>query len=134
MLTTETLIAILAEQTAAGEAIGRPLTVFLCDPQGHELFLHRAAGARWFTAKVAAAKARTAVSFGMSTEEFAAFRDRAPEVITEAAKHLTFTPTGLGGGLVVRDGDTVVAGLGVSGATAEQDAEVAGRIAAILAR
>lgn len=133
MLTHDLVAAVLAEHAASSDALGRGLSLAICDAQGFDLFAYRGAGAAWFTARVAASKARTAAVYDRTTVEFAAFRERVPEVVALGDEAIAFTPTGLGGGVPVRRDGRVLAGVGISGATPEQDAEVAERIAAILA-
>lgn len=131
-ITTDALTEILAEQHRSSTELGRNLTVVICDAQGREVLLHRSNGASWITGRVAATKARTAVTFQMSSADFDAFRERSPEVVAVAAADLGFTPTGLAGGIPVRADGAVIGAVAVSGATAEQDAAVAARLVAIL--
>jgi uncharacterized protein GlcG (DUF336 family) len=101
------------------------VSVALVDLAGHELVVIRGDGAPGFTAGIARRKAATAAAFRRPTAELREINERRPEVLEVAGEQLGFRPTTLGGGLPWRQDGTVVGGVGVSGATPEQDAECA---------
>ena len=112
-----------ALEHAAG--IGVEVSVALVDVAGFDLVVVRGDGAPGYTAGIARRKAATAAAFRRPTAELRDLQERRPEVIELAGEQLRFRPTTLGGGLPVRLDGEVVGGIGVSGATPEQDTECA---------
>ncbi|HEV7534234.1 MAG TPA: heme-binding protein [Acidimicrobiia bacterium] len=106
---------------AAGRDRGfAPLTVAVLDVAGEVIVLRRSDGARPMTARVAVAKARSAlVSLGPSGQ-----LDKMPPGIIDALQNLyggDFVPRA--GGLPVTDGELVVGAAGASGAASDEDEE-----------
>ncbi|MGY1594091.1 heme-binding protein [Geodermatophilus sp. SYSU D00708] len=129
------------EARAAAEAalaraaeIGVRVSVAVVDLAGHEVVVARGDGTPGFTPGIARSKAATAAAFRRPSWELAEVAERRPEVLLAAGEHLGFRPTTLGGGLpVLRDGE-VVGGVGVSGATPQEDTTCAEAAVAVLAR
>ena len=116
---------------AAG--LGVRVSVAVVDGAGMEVVVSRADSAPGFTAGIARTKAATATAFQRPSGELRDVQERRPEVLEMAGVQLGFRPTTLGGGLpVLRDG-AVVGGVGVSGATPEQDTACAEAALAVLA-
>ncbi|MGY1823975.1 heme-binding protein [Geodermatophilus sp. SYSU D00079] len=117
---------------AAG--LGVRVSVAVVDGAGMEVVVSRADGAPGFTAGIARTKAATATAFRRPSGELREVEERRPEVLVVAGAQLGFRPTTLGGGLpVLRDGE-VVGGVGVSGATPEEDTVCAEAALAALSR
>ncbi len=118
---------------AHAEDIGVRVSVAVVDLAGMEVVVARADGAPGFTAGIARAKGATAAAFHRPSGELREVAERRPEVLVVAGEQLGFRPTTLSGGLpVLRDGE-VVGGVGVSGATPEEDTACAEAAVAVLA-
>ncbi|WP_369139767.1 heme-binding protein [Modestobacter versicolor] len=126
-----TAAAVAALQHA--RTIGVRVSVALVDLAGHELVVVRDDGAPGFTAGIARRKAATAAAFNRPSAELRDVQERRPEVLEVAGEQLRFRPTTLGGGLPWLLDGQVVGGVGVSGATPEQDTECAEAALAALA-
>lgn len=121
VLTLDDARALLAAARAAAEDAGVPMAFAVMDPGGHLLALERMDGAPWITADVAQGKAWTSAAYGVPS---AAQKEKmAPMPVFAMAitvmTHGRFTPQ-TGGVPVYRDG-VLVAGLGGSGGTGDQD-------------
>ncbi|MBB3082391.1 heme-binding protein [Geodermatophilus sabuli] len=117
---------------AAG--LGVRVSVAVVDAAGMEVVVSRADGTPGFTAGIARTKAATAAAFQRPSGELREVDERRPEVLRVAGEQLGFRPTTLGGGLpVLRDG-AVVGGVGVSGATPEEDTACAEAALEVLGR
>jgi uncharacterized protein GlcG (DUF336 family) len=107
---------ISAACVAAAMARQLSVTVAVVDAGGVALRLERMDGARGFTADLATRKARTAVTIGVPTAALAAsLKDRplhAPDLVA------------MGGGAPLTVSGLIAGGLGVSGASPEQDEEI----------
>ncbi|MGY1838344.1 MULTISPECIES: GlcG/HbpS family heme-binding protein [unclassified Modestobacter] len=128
----ERATAAVVAALAHAEEIGVQVSVALVDVAGFDLVVIRAPGAPGFTAGLARRKAATAAAFRRPTAELREIHERRPEVIELAGEQLGFRPTTLGGGLPWRVDGEVVGGIGVSGATPEQDTECAAAALAAL--
>lgn len=78
--------------------------------------------------------ARTAAAFARPSESLLELRAAHPDLFVLLGEGLPFSPTPLPGGLPVHLGDRLVGGLGVSGATPDQDVELATAALSALAR
>ena len=111
------LIAAAAEAEAI--AHGWAVSIAICDAGGHALWLQRMDGAPLMSATVAPEKARTCVLSGKPSKAF-------EDMVNNgrfAALALPVVPLE-GGEPIVVDG-SVIAGVGVSGVKAGEDAQVA---------
>lgn len=123
-------LAATAAHTAAGAAVaeaerlGVRVNVALVDAAGVLAAFLRMPGAPLHSVDIAIDKAYTAASFGLPTSRWS-------EVLQSHSAAVRFglplRPrfVAFGGGLPVRDGGVVVGGIGVSGATEEQDEAIA---------
>jgi glc operon protein GlcG len=124
--------AAVAAALAHAAEIGVRVSVAVVDAGGWDVLVARGDGTPVFTPGIARTKAATAVAFRRPSAELRQVRETRPEVLEVASEHLRFRPTDLGGGLPVwRDGE-VVAGVGVSGATPEEDTACAEAAVAVL--
>ncbi len=105
----------------AAEVGDLTITVCVVDAHAQELACARMDGAPWFTAGVARTKARTAAAMGSDTADLEVLRSSYPDLLPLIDEQLPFTLTVLEGGVVVRLGDQMVGGVGVSGALPDQD-------------
>lgn len=124
---------VLDAVLAHADSLGVRVSCSVVDAAGHEVLTARMPGAFWFTPGVARTKARTAAAMGMDSGDVAGLAAAYPDLMPVIDEQLPFTLTTLGGGLVVRDGDTVRGAVAVSGATPDQDVECAQVGAAALA-
>jgi glc operon protein GlcG len=115
-----------AEQKAA--EIGLPVSVAVVDGAGVLKAFARTDGASLLSVAVSQRKAYTAAAVGAPTDALFGAMEQAPSLLV-----LVGTQPGLaliGGGAPIQDGGAVVGAVGVSGGSAEQDAEVAAAAAA----
>ena len=114
-LTDDGLSAMLVAAVGAAKAMGQPQCIVIVDQSGVVLASFRMAGSRYLSLNSATAKARTAASIGSPS-------DSVPEAVRPAIAAATGgAVTGLRGGLPIRVGGELVGGIGVSGASEEQD-------------
>lgn len=111
-----------ARRTA--DAAGALVSIAVVDAGGHLVCFQRMDGAEIAGPTLATDKAFTAVAHRIATAELTAPTAPGGELAGMASadhgRYITFP-----GGLPLWDGDRVVAGIGVSGGTAEQDAAAA---------
>ncbi|MFM6851894.1 MAG: GlcG/HbpS family heme-binding protein [Terrabacter sp.] len=110
------------------------VSVAVVDERGFDLLVVRGDGASWFTPEVARTKARTAAAFGRPSESLLELRAAHPDLFVLLGVELPFSPTPLPGGVPVQLDDRLVGGLGVSGASPAQDAQLAVAAVSALAR
>lgn len=109
---------------ARAEELGVAVVVVVADPAGDVISMTRGDGAFKFSLDVARKKAWTAATAGASTAALAADFAASPtllHVLTSGVDELM--PIG-GGSPVIHDG-AVIGAIGVSGATEQQDQEIA---------
>ena len=124
------LLGDLAEAEAA--AVGVPVTVAVVDGEAGLVYLARMDDALPASRDLAIAKAQTAASLRMTTEEVG--RLAAPGAALYGIQHVAPGRVVLfGGGLPLRLGGAVVGGIGVSGGTVEEDVRIAGPVVDALA-
>ena len=116
----------LADEVVAG-ALARGLSVACCvlDDAGRELVSLRMDTAGGITSGIARSKARTAAVMGRNTDEVADLAARVPDVVALVSEQVAYRLTTLRGGVVVRVDDSIVGSIGVSGATSDEDVELA---------
>lgn len=116
-------IMITAAQSAA-TAMGVPVCIAVCDESGHLIAFERMEGAKSSSADIAIDKAFTAASTRKGTHELgAAAQPGKPAYGVWAAAQGRFMI--VGGGIAVFHGDDVVAAIGVSSGTPDQDRAIA---------
>ena len=114
--------AVVAAVAHAGE-LGIRINVAVTDPAGVVAALLRMPGAFLHSVDIAIDKAYTAAGFGFATAEWAGVLqgDEALRLgMPVRPRNVVF-----GGGLPIREGGVLIGGIGVSGGSAEQDAECA---------
>jgi propionaldehyde dehydrogenase len=112
----------LAEAEAA--AIGVPVTIAIVDGEGGLVYLARMEQSLPASRELAIAKAQTAASLRMTTEEVG--RLAQPGAPLYGIQHVDPGRVVLfGGGMPLKLGGAVVGGLGVSGGTVEEDVRIA---------
>lgn len=110
--------AVEAAQSRAAE-MGVAVNVCVCDAGGHQIAFLRGDGAFLQSGKIAQDKAATAAGFGAPTGAFYDALKNDPAVLAG----ITGQPgvAAFAGGLPIRAEGQVIGGIGVSGASAEQD-------------
>ena len=121
VLTLDDALRLLTAARTAAEGIGVPMAFAVMDPGGHLLALTRMDGAPWITADVAQGKAWTSAAYGVPS---AAQKDKMAPMPSfagaiTAMTHGRFTPQT--GAVPVYSDGVLVAGLGGSGGTGDQD-------------
>ena len=122
-LTSEAAQAAVEAAIAHAEKLGVRVVVAAVDAGGVLLALRRMDGAFLHSIDIAIDKAYTAVSFGFPTEGWAGVL--ADNEMRKVGLSVRPRLVVLGGGVPAWEGALRVGAIGVSGATAEQDAECA---------
>ena len=121
LLTIAKQIADRAEAESIKQEV--PVAVTVIDPHGNVVLTHRMPGAPAFSLELAERKAYTSALVGISTA------DLVPLVQPGAALYPLLAVSGgrysaMGGGVPVTNEGQVIAGVGVSGGTTEQDVAI----------
>ena len=124
------LLGDLAEAEAA--AVSVPVTLAVVDGEAGLVYLARMDGALPASRDLAVAKAQTAASLRMATDEVGRLAQPGAPLYGIQDVHPGRVVL-FGGGLPVRLGGTVVGGIGVSGGTVEQDVEIVDSVVEALA-
>jgi uncharacterized protein GlcG (DUF336 family) len=96
------------------------VVIAVVDDGGHLIYLQRMDGTQTGSIDVAIGKARTAMAFKRPTKVFDELAKTRPSILT-----LGSDVNLLEGGIPIKVGEQVVGGIGVSGVTSQQDAQVA---------
>ncbi|MCB0997732.1 MAG: heme-binding protein [Acidimicrobiales bacterium] len=123
-ISLDTARRVLDAAVAHATSIGLAACVTVADPSGEPILTARMDGAPRLSAQIAANKAWTVASFnGLPTEAWWGLIRDEPALV----HGITHTPrlTIFGGGVAIRSNGELVGAIGVSGGSAEQDAEVA---------
>ena len=104
----------------------RPICVAVCDAQGFPVAFARMDGSPIRSIDISRRKAFTAVRMGVST---AAFFARLQKDNLEA-HYFGDELVPLPGGNVIKDGESVIGGIGISGLAATEDQEIANAVTA----
>lgn len=124
MIRLETAVGLLSSAEAATRDMGLSMAFAVVDSAGHPVAMHRMDGAGFFTPRIAIAKAWTAVAFATETADLPERLAAAPYFV-QAMTSMTdgLFVAGGGGAPIIVEG-SMVGGIGASGGTAAQDAEV----------
>jgi uncharacterized protein GlcG (DUF336 family) len=96
------------------------VVIAVVDDGGHLIYLQRMDGTQTGSIDVAIGKARTAMAFKRPTKVFDELAKTRPSILTLGSDVIL-----LEGGIPIKVGEQVVGGIGVSGVTSQQDAQVA---------
>lgn len=114
-------LADLVEQRAT--AMNVPITVSVVDAHGNLVLKHRMTGAPLISIEMSERKAYTSAAFGKATKEITAdIQPGGPLFAFTSVAGGRFVA--FGGGVPLRDDGELVAGVGVSGGTTEEDIEI----------
>lgn len=114
----------LAEARQAAERLGVSVNIALVDAGGNLAGFLRMPGAYLTSIDLAIDKAFSASSFGMATRSFGDLLDRSSPRTAEGLRRRPRV-TDIPGGLPIRLGSHLLGGIGVSGASEEQDEVIA---------
>ena len=131
-LTLQTARALADHVIASATDRGLSVSCCIVDASGHELLTTRMDGARWFTAGIARSKAQSAHVMRQPSADLAPLAERLPDVLTQIKAQVGFPFTTLGGGLPVGPASALLGAVGVSGASTEEDVELAAAAIAAL--
>jgi len=118
-LTLEAAQKIAAASLAEARANNLNLVIAIVDDGGHLITLSRMETAQYGSVDVAIAKAKTAAAFRRPTKLFEDMAKSRPTLATIANASL------LEGGVLIIHNGQVIGAVGISGATAQQDTQVA---------
>jgi len=120
MLSPDSARSAAEAAICAARQDGKNISVAIVDSKGHDVLVVRD-GATWFTPGVARAKAATAALMAMPTTAYAELSEKFPELASAIDAQTKQSLTSLPGGLPLIDKGVVIGGIGVSGATPDQD-------------
>jgi uncharacterized protein GlcG (DUF336 family) len=121
LLSTAKELAERVEKEATTAKI--PVAVCIVDIHGNLVLQHRMNGAPLFALEISERKAYTAALVGMRTGDLLAYvQPGQPLYVLPMVGGGRFCP--MGGGVPLKDGAQVYAGIGVSGGSAEQDVAI----------
>ena len=111
----------MAGAEAEAKKNGWPVVIVILDPGGNLVMLQRLDNAQWGSIEVAKDKARSAVAFRRPTKVF-------QDLITQGGGNLRLLNLSgaslLEGGIPIMADGKVIGGIGVSGVTSQQDAQI----------
>ena len=122
MLTLDTARTIVAAARAKGRELNlKPLTVTVLDAGGATILLEREDGSSAIRPDVAHGKAHGAVKVGMGSRGLMNRAEQQPFFIQSlnALCHGALVP--VPGGVLIRDGGTVIGAVGITGDTSDND-------------
>jgi uncharacterized protein GlcG (DUF336 family) len=96
------------------------VVIAVVDDGGHLIYLQRMDGTQTGSIDVAIGKARTAMAFKRPTKVFDELAKTRPSIVTLGADVIL-----LEGGIPITVGGQIIGGIGVSGVTSQQDAQIA---------
>jgi uncharacterized protein GlcG (DUF336 family) len=99
--------------------------IAVVDSGGHLVAFGRMQGCSFMTIEIAIGKAWTAAASGLSTDALAGFLAEHTPLLIGAAGAQNGCLIPAPGGALIKDGDEVIDGIGVSGGGAEQDQQIA---------
>lgn len=112
--------------------IGTPVTITVLDLAGVTLGLERWGDPGTFTSIVADGKANGALTMGRDSSQLEAMAERAPAVVNALIARTGGRFVAVAGAVLLKQGEVIVGAVGVSGATAEEDEQIAKAGAAAL--
>jgi len=124
-LNSSDALALVAAAHQAATELGVAITCCVVDAGARELVTARMDGAGWFTPDIARSKAMSSATLGSDSGELVGLITKHPELEYLIGDQMPVPFTTLAGGVVVREGGAVIGAVAVSGATSEQDVEVA---------
>jgi uncharacterized protein GlcG (DUF336 family) len=115
--------AVADRVEAEATEVGVPVAVCVIDIHGNVVLTHRMGGAPAFSLELAERKAYTSALVRMRTADLLPLvqpgQPLYPLIVVSGGRY-----SAMGGGVPLTNGDDVVAGVGVSGGTTEQDVAI----------
>ena len=116
---------MLAAARVEAEQIGKPVSVAIVDAAGIPVLFERLDNAAAFTTVVAEGKACASAFTGRDSSQLQGMAENYPTLVSAFATRLGGRFVALGGGVVITGEAGVLGAVGVSGATAEEDEQIA---------
>jgi glc operon protein GlcG len=101
----------------AARAKGQRISIAIVDAGGHLVVFRRMDGVPYGAIDMAQVKARTAVMFGCATKDLPGFSPMAVPFAAANSQPVAM----IGGGMVIRAGESIVGGIGIGGAADPAD-------------
>jgi uncharacterized protein GlcG (DUF336 family) len=117
MLTQQQAAAIAAASLAKAEQLGTPASIAILDAGGHLLHFARTDNVPLAAIEIAQSKAWTALAFGTDTANLVEY----PDLSGAMKRPIAQFP----GGVVLKDGETIIGSLGVGGGSLDNDVAIA---------
>lgn len=122
-MTEDQALAAVAAAIAKAKSMGVRVTAVAVDAGGHLKALTRMDGAPFHGVTISTDKARTAAGFGKPTAQWKERIGTRPHVLEGLTGRDGFIP--IGGGVPVLENGEVTGAIGISGATEDEDCEIA---------
>jgi len=122
-LSAEAARKMIAAAEAKAEEMKRPMVIAICDESGNLKAFSRMDGAPVLSLQIAQDKAWTAISYGVSTDQWFEFIKNDPPLLHGIVNHPRLIV--FGGGFPIKIDKQLVGGIGVSGGHWKEDMEVA---------
>ncbi|HZU67037.1 MAG TPA: heme-binding protein [Ktedonobacteraceae bacterium] len=123
-ITSEAAERLIAAAEAKARDMGKAMVIAICDEDGILKAFKRMDGAPLLSVQIAQDKAFTAISFGgLASHEWYDFIKNDPPLLHGIVK--TDRLIVFGGGYAIKDGETIIGGIGVSGGHYSEDMQVA---------
>jgi uncharacterized protein GlcG (DUF336 family) len=123
-ITVDAALAMVSAAVQKAKELGLKQVIAVCDDGGNLKAFARMDGASMLSIQVAQDKAYTAAGFGVATDKWYGLIKDDPGLLAGAPSQIKRLII-FGGGYPIKTGAEVIGGIGVSGASAEQDMEVA---------
>jgi uncharacterized protein GlcG (DUF336 family) len=119
-ITLEQAKKVMAGAEAEAKKNNWPVVIVILDSGGHQVMLQRLDNAQWGSVDIANEKARSAVALRRPTKVF-------QDLVGQGGANLRLLNIGysvLEGGIPIVVGGKLIGGIGVSGVTSQQDAQI----------
>jgi len=124
---------ILDAARAEAEKMGKPVTIVVVDSTGAPVVMERLDGTAPMTTMIAEGKAAGSAFTGRDSSLLKAMADNVPAIAAAVGARLGGRFVAVQGAVVLKKGGAVVGAVGVSGATSEEDEQIARAGAAVVA-
>jgi glc operon protein GlcG len=131
-MNTADVTKIMQAARAEAEKVGKGVTITVLNAGGIPLALERYQDPGTFTSVVADGKANAAVAMARDSSQLAGMVERAPAIVNALITRTGGRFVAVAGGVVLLQDGEVIGAIGVSGATAEEDDQIAKAGAAAL--
>ena len=131
MKTTD-VVKVMDAARAEAERVGKGVTIVVLNGGGIPLALERFQDPGTFTSIVADGKANASVAMGRDSSQLAGMVERAPAIVNAMITRTGGRFVAVAGGVVLMQEGEVVGAVGVAGATADEDEQIAKAGAAAL--